>query len=98
MSGKVAITFRSYLMRLKEIERVKPADQRRKVPSVSELARLAGLKHNTGSRLMNGHALCVSLDKLYKVICTMRKLGFEMEITDFLTYMEFEDKPDFTDL
>lgn len=89
MCGKVAITFRSYLMRLKEIERVKPADQQRKVPSVSELARLAGLKHNTGSRLMNGHVQTVSLDKLSKIICAMRELGFEMQLTDFLTFTEF---------
>lgn len=90
MTGNVAITFNSYLMRLKEIERSKPESIRRNVPSIAEISRIAGLKNTTGSRLMHGHVSAVSLNKLSLVLNTMNELGFNTNLEDFLTYTRYE--------
>jgi len=90
MTGNVAITFNSYLMRLRQIERSKPESIRRHVPSIAEISRIAGLKNTTGSRLMHGHVSAVSLEKLSLVLNTMNDLGFNTNITDFFTYTRYE--------
>jgi hypothetical protein len=85
--GVVAITFNSYLQRLKDIEKAKPKKERRYIPSVRQITLSAGIAHTTGSRLMHGHVTAVSLSKLALIIDEMRGQGFSTEITDFLTYI-----------
>ena len=84
--GQVAITFKSYLMRLKELERAKPEDKRREVPSIPKIAELAGIHQVTASRIMHGHVKSLSLFKLSAILDVMNDLGFKTDITDFLTY------------
>lgn len=86
MTGNIAITFKSYLIRLKEIERARPEEERREVPTIPDVARAAGIHQVTASRLMHGHVSRVSLDKVAAILDVMNNRGFETKITDFFTY------------
>lgn len=86
MMGGIAITFKSYLERLREMEKVKPEEEQREVPTIRQIALSAGLHPVTASRLMHGHVKAVNLEKLALVIDDMRNRGFSTSISDCLTY------------
>lgn len=86
MEGQVAITFKSYLTRLNELERAKPEEVRRDIPSIPDIARAAGIHPVTASRLMHGHVNRVSLDKLAAILNVMNDYGFNTKLTDFFVY------------
>jgi len=86
MSGQVAITFKSYLTRLKELERAKPKAQRRRIPTIPDIATKANIHHVTASRIMHGHVSSVSLPKLAAILNAMNDFGFDTKLTDFFTY------------
>ena len=83
---QVAITFKSYLVRLSELERAKPKSERKKVPTITRIAELAGISRVTGSRIMHGHVKSLSLRKLCAILDVMNSLGFETKLTDVLSY------------
>lgn len=87
MRGRIAIIFKSYLIRLKEIEESKQKSEQRKVPTAAEVARRAGLAPNTGSRLIHGHVTQVSLAKVAAILDVMNEAGFEADLNDFLIYI-----------
>ena len=84
--GRIGITFKSYLERLREMEMAKPKEEQREIPTIRQVALSAGLHPVTASRLMHGHVKAVSLEKLALIIDDMRNRGFNTNITDCLTY------------
>lgn len=90
MKAQVAITFKSYLTRIKELERAKPKDQRKYVPTIPDIAKRAKIHPVTASRIMHGHISSLSLPKLAAILDVMNNLGFDTKLTDFLTYTRYE--------
>jgi len=84
--GYVAITFNSYLKRLRDLERAKPTRLRREVPTASQLAKICGLQQTTVNRIVKGYVKTVSIEKMSMILNAMNNLGFDTKITDFFTY------------
>lgn len=80
------IVLKSYLERLKEEERAKPPHQRRRVPSIRELAEDIGVHETNLSRLVNGKVTDLRLPTVAKIIATMRQYGFPMDVSDLLVF------------
>lgn len=85
------INFESYLSNLKAIESSKPGPQRRKVPSITELAKSIGMHQTTMSRLINNQVSQLSLETGDRIITEMRRRGFPMQVTDLVTYRPPDD-------
>lgn len=87
MMGLIAITFNSYLNKLRSIESAKPEGERKEIPTVRQIALSTGLSTSTANRLMNAHTTSLSLPKVALILDDMRGRGFNTQITDFLTYI-----------
>jgi DNA-binding Xre family transcriptional regulator len=79
-------TLGSYLLNLQEQERYKPAEARREVPTVEELARAAGVSKQALYDLINGKTQSIRFDVAGAIIQTFEDRGFETQITDILSY------------
>jgi DNA-binding Xre family transcriptional regulator len=85
------INLEAYLSQLKAIEKMKPEDQRRKVPTLSELADCLGMHKTSIIRLSNNKVKQLSLETGDKIIAEMRRRGFPMEVGDLIVYHELEE-------
>src|SRR5688572_248125 len=88
--GTMFIVFKSYLNRLEAIEKSKPEPQRRRVPSMEELAQRIGVHPVTLSNIANSNIKQLNLETGGRIIHTMRSYGFQMELSDLLEYREGE--------
>lgn len=84
------VIFRSYLNRLDAIEKSKPETQRRRLPSMEDLAREVGVHPVTLSNISNNNIKQLNLETGGRIIHAMRKHGFAMDISDLLEYREGE--------
>ena len=80
------IVLKSYLDRLENEENAKPPHQRRRVPSIRELAREVGVHETNLSRLANDRVTDLRLPTAAKIIATMRQYGFPMDVSDLLVF------------
>jgi DNA-binding transcriptional regulator YhcF (GntR family) len=80
------ITFRPYLDNLEVQERTKPVEQRRRVPSMDELAHEVGVHPVTFRNIANGNIKQLNLELGGKIITVMRRYGFPMQETDLIRY------------
>lgn len=84
------ITLKAYLDRIETEERSKPASQRRRVPSMEELAQEIGMHRVSLSRIANNGISDLNLETGGKIISAMRRFGFPMEASDFVAYAPIE--------
>jgi hypothetical protein len=73
--GTMHIVLKNYLERLEQSERVRPAGERRRVPYV------------TLNKIANNNISQLSLETGGKIISAVRRFGFEMTASDFVTYI-----------
>jgi hypothetical protein len=88
--GTMHIVLKSYLERLETSERSKPAGQRRRVPTMDELAKEAGLHYVTLNKIVNNNISQLSLETGGKIISAVRRFGFPMAATDLIDYLPEE--------
>lgn len=84
--GRVHITFNSYLKRLQADESDKPEPLRRDVPTVKELADVAGVHEVTLHNIVNSKVTRLNLETMQVVLDEMWRRGFEPQLTDFIRY------------
>lgn len=84
--GTMYISFRTYLKGLDDAEREKPIEERRRVPSIDELAHEVGVHPVTFRNIANGNIKQLNLELAGKIITVMRKLSFPMQETDLIRY------------
>lgn len=80
------VVFNEYLKALESEERAKPLEQRRRVPTIEDLAPAVGLHHVTLRNVANSNIKKLDLDTAGKLITLMRKLGFDTVETDIIRY------------
>ena len=86
------IVLKEYLEWLRAVEVMKTVmpdgGKRKKVPSLTELARLSGLGTMTVYRMGNNNAKVMKLETISAIIRAMRGLGFDTQVSDLLVYQE----------
>jgi DNA-binding Xre family transcriptional regulator len=88
------ITLKSYLDQLEALERSKHEAQRRKVPSIGELAGELGIHRVTLSNIANGNIRQLDLETGGRIITALRRRGFKMDVSDMIAYRPPEDVTD----
>src|SRR5262245_40089108 len=84
--GTMYITLKTYLDHLEAIEKSKAEHQRRKVPSMEELAKAVGIHPVTLSNIANSNIRQLNLETGGRIITAMRRFGFPMTVTDLIGY------------
>ncbi|HEU4329170.1 MAG TPA: hypothetical protein VFS21_38885 [Roseiflexaceae bacterium] len=84
------IKLKEYLDRLDTQERQKPVEQRRRVPTMEELAQVVGVHPVTLSNIANSNIKQLNLETGGRIITAMRRFGFAMTIDDLIGYREPE--------
>lgn len=78
----------SYLAKLRALENDKPFEQRRAVPTQTELAETVGMTQSGLSKIFNNRVDAVSRDTLSKILAELRRRGFDTQVSDVLVYVE----------
>lgn len=79
------VTLQQYLSRLEMLEAARPdGSERRKVPSLPELAEAAGISRQAMYNIASHEVRRVNLDILGSVLGELRLRGFEVSISDLL--------------
>lgn len=81
------VVFGEYLKGLEAAEKAKPLDQRRRVPSIEDLAPEVALHPVTLRNIANGNIKKLDLDTAGKLITIMRRLGFDTVETNVIRYI-----------
>ena len=84
--GIIVVQLDSYLRRLRSIERLKPKAERRRIPTIKELAKAADVHPTTLSRILNGHARLLNLDIIQIIFTEIWRRGFSIEPNDLLRF------------
>lgn len=82
--GTIYVQLGSYLQQLRIIESRKSENDRLHIPTVKELAEVAGVHPNSISRIVNGYTKRLNLDIAGAILVHMRRCGFQLEISDIL--------------
>ena len=89
----IRIVLREYLKRLQAIETLKDKGQEKKdVPSLAELADLAGLHRGSIFRIAGNKGSSIHFKTANTIIKVMRKEGFDMKLSDLVIYEEDENE------
>lgn len=80
------ITLKDYLQRMESLERSKPAELRREVPSIVALAEAIGIHPVTLSNIANNNITRFNLETGAAIIGELRRLGFPMDAGDLIAY------------
>lgn len=90
----MVVVFGKYLKRLETAEQGKPLEQRRRVPTIEDLAPSVGLHPVTLRNIANNNIKKLDLVTAGKLISLMRRLGFDAVETDVICYIpESEAQP-----
>lgn len=81
------VVFSKYLKALETAEQTKPLEQRRRVPTIEELAPVVGLHPVTLRNIANSNIKKLDLDTAGQLISLMRKIGFDTVETDVIRYV-----------
>ena len=84
--GVMYVQLDSYLRKLRAVEMRKPFEQRRPVPTMKELAEVAGINPSTLSRISRGRTRLLNLDIIQTIFSEIWRRGFEMEPNDLLSF------------
>ncbi len=89
----VKIVLKDYLEKLNAIEVMKPKGEAKKqVPTISELAKKTGLHRGSLYRIAHQPASALHFKTANSIIKAMREFGFDMQISDLVTYEEDENE------
>lgn len=80
----IQLAIEPLLKRLEAEEAVKPAPQRREVPSIPTLAVIADVHRGTMYNLVKGNVKQVNLETLSVIFNELRRRGFDVKISDLL--------------
>lgn len=80
------VTLKTYLEGLETFERSRAREQRRRIPSLRELAKDVGIHEVTMNNIANNNIRQLNLETGAKIIDAMRLRGFKMEVTDLVAY------------
>ena len=80
----IAVTLKEHLNDLRSAEGHKPPNQRREIPSISELANDAGVNRATLYNIAGNYVQSVNLKVLAAVMLALRERGFPTEVKDLL--------------
>lgn len=83
----VSIRLKEYLEDLKQKEEMKDG-VRLQVPSLYDLAGDTGIHYTTLNRIARDRITKLDLKKTDQIIKTMRKRGFNMDITDLIVFKD----------
>lgn len=83
---ELVLSFRAYLSGLRAAELKKPVTERRRVPTLTELAREVGVSPAQFARIVGGEVQSLNLKTGARIIAVMRQHGFEMEERDLIQY------------
>ena len=86
ISGMMYVQLDAYLRRLRAIEGRKPKNKRRNVPTMTQLAEVAGVSRNSLSRISRGYTKSLNLEIAGAILSEMWRRGFEMEPNDLLNF------------
>ena len=89
--GYMFFNLKGYLAELEAAEAAKPDGERRAVPSLTGLAKAAGVHKVTMSKLVRGQIRSLNFDIGSAIISEMRRSGFDTEPGDLFGYVEEED-------
>jgi len=89
-AAMLLITLKEYLARIERLERAKPVEMRRKAPTMTAIARESGVSFVTINRLANGRSKHLNLQTGSKIIEGVRRLGFQMNSEDLITFSPSE--------
>jgi DNA-binding Xre family transcriptional regulator len=78
------VRLKTYLDELADHERRKPEEQRRSVPSMTELAAVSGIHKGTLSRWVTGDIRAVNLDVMQKIVAELYRRGFRPTPNDLI--------------
>lgn len=84
--GTMMVVLKLYINRLAATERSKPVDKRKRVPSMEELAKTAGIHPATLSNIANNNIRQLNLETGGRIIAAMRQFGFPMTVNDLIEY------------
>lgn len=90
--GYMYVRLGAYLEELEAIERAKPEGQRRKVPTMKELARAAGISPVSLSRLVRGQVNSLNFSIGTGILDELRRRGFDADVGDILSYQPPESR------
>lgn len=91
IGGIMYVRLKSYLDELSAIEEARPEHQRRRVPTMKEIAEAVGYNPVTMSRLATGKIRSLNLELGAAIIDEMRRRGFPMEVSDLVAYRPAEE-------
>ena len=84
----MAVVFGEYLKRLEAEEKAKPLAERRRIPTIEEIAKELDIHPVTLRNIANNNIKKLDLETAGKAITLMRHLGFPMRDTDFVQFIE----------
>jgi hypothetical protein len=84
----VHINLKPYLEELQVRQAGKSAEQRRSVPTLSEISKDAQIHYTTLSRMANYHTKRLDFKTAEKIIRAVRGRGFDMQMSDLITFRE----------
>jgi transcriptional regulator with XRE-family HTH domain len=84
------LRIKAYFLSLELEELNKPESERRKIPSVAELARACGVSRQQLSRLINEKNQTLDLEVTGKLMDVMNSRGFRMTELDIIEYQQSE--------
>ncbi len=87
------VTLKGYLAGLKDLEKLRAEGEQRDVPSLTDLARAAGIHPMTISRWVGGGIQATNHETIAAIIAEMRRRGFNTEVSDILAYQPPEKQP-----
>ncbi len=82
----VVIKLKRYLAELEEIERGKPEGERKKVPTLADIGRDAGLSYPALNRLVNNRTNGIKFSTASRIIEAVHGWDFPMETRDLFEY------------
>lgn len=82
------VKLKSYLATLDDLERFKPAANRKPIPTVTELAKEVGVSRAQMQRVVSGHIDSLKLKVGGGIIKALRERGFETDVSDILEYRD----------
>lgn len=84
--GAIYITLKAHLQRLEDLERSKPKEERKSIPSIVALAEAVGIHPVTLSNIANNNIVRFNLETGAAIIDEIRRRGFPMDASDLLAY------------
>lgn len=84
------VTLGPLLERLETIERTRPKEEQRDVPTMKELAAVAGITPVSMSRLVTGKVRSLNFETGAAILDELNRRGFEVGPSDILGYRQPE--------